>query len=389
MARPDIVVIGGGIAGLSAATRLARHGRVVVLEAEGALGYHSSGRSVSFSHYGIGNAAVRGLTAYSRSFYEQQPEGFCPTPLCRVMPSLYIGTEAMLPDLKALYDGMAIFTHGIEWVGQARMKALCPALRTGAGCAVRGILDTSGLKLDSDALLQSFAKALRAAGGELRQGRRVASIKRQGQDWHVRAETGESWTAPVLVNAAGAWADRIAGMAGVQPIGLEPKRRTIIVIDPPAGMDVREWPFVHSAASDFYMLPEAGQILASPVDEVPDDPGDAQPDEYGIALAADRLQHYTTLNVARIAHRWAGLRSFVADRVPTAGFAPDAPGFFWLTGQGGYGLQTAPAMAEIVEVLTTGGDWPRGLSAVGVEPETVRPERLLAQPKHSPAVRTG
>ena len=389
MTTVDFLVIGGGVAGLSAAARLAQHGRVVVIEAEEALGYHSSGRSVSFSHYGIGDAAVRGLTAYSRSFYEDQPEGFCPTPLCRVMPSLYIATDEMLPQLEALYQGMSVFTDAIEWVGEAEMAALCPALRTGREGAVRGVLDTSGLKLDSDALLQSFAKALRVAGGELLQGRRVASIQRQGQDWHVRSETGESWTAPVLVNAAGAWADRIAAMAGVEPLGLKPMRRTIIVVDRPAGMDVHDWPFVHTAASDFYMLPEAGQLLASPVDEVPDDPCDAQPEEYDIALAADRLQHYTTLSVSRIAHRWAGLRSFVSDRVPTAGFAPDAPGFFWLAGQGGYGLQTAPAMAEIVEILATGGDWPKGLTDLGVAPETVRPERLFAQPKHSPAVRTG
>src|SRR3546814_639776 len=240
MTTVDFLGIGGGVAGLSAAARLTRHGRVVVIEAEGALGYHSSGRSVSFSHYGIGDAAVRGLTAYSRAFYEQQPEGFCPTPLCRVMPSLYLGTEEMLPSLEALYQGMAVFTDAIEWVSDAEMKALCPALKTGPGGAVRGILDTSGLKLDSDALLQSFARALRAADGELLQGRRVASIQRRGQDWHVRSETGESWTAPVLVNAAGAWVDKIAAVAGVAPIGLEPKARKSVGVDPPAGTDGAE-----------------------------------------------------------------------------------------------------------------------------------------------------
>ncbi len=388
MTTTDFLVIGGGVAGLSAAARLARHGRVVVLEAEEAHGYHSSGRSVSFSHFGIGDAIVRGLTAYSQPFFENQPEDFCPTPLCRVMPSLYVSGEETMPALEALHAQMARFTDTVEWIGETEMTALCPILRTGPGAAVRGVVDRSGLKLDADALLQSFARAARGAGAELHTGRRIASIARQGQDWSVRTEGEEEWSAPVLVNAAGAWADRIAALAGVAPLGLEPKRRTIIVVDPPAGMDVGHWPFAHSIVGDFYMMPEAGQLLVSPADEVPDDPGDAQPEDYDIALAADRLEHYTTLSVTRIAHRWAGLRSFVADRVPTAGFAPDAPGFFWLAGQGGYGLQTAPAMAEIVETLVTDGAWPEALSALGVTPDKILPDRLFAQPKHSPSVRT-
>ena len=263
------------------------------------------------------------------------------------------------------------FTDAIRPVDAAEMAALCPVLRTGP--PVRGLFDPTGLKLDADALLQSFARAVRDAGGEILTGRRIAAIERSGGAWLARTEAGEVHAAPILVNAAGAWADRIAALAGVAPLGLQPKRRTIIVVDPPAGIDVAAWPFVHSAAGDFYMLPEAGQILASPVDEVADDPCDAQPDDYDVAFAADRLEHYTTLKVARIAHRWAGLRTFTADRVPTAGFAPDAPGFFWLAGQGGYGLQTAPAMAEIAEALITGAAWP----APGAIPEQIRPERLL------------
>jgi D-arginine dehydrogenase len=175
----------------------------------------------------------------------------------------------------------------------------------------------------------------------------------------------------------------VATLAGVRPLGLQPKRRTIIVVDPPAGMDASHWPFVHTGAGDFYMLPEAGQLLVSPVDEVEDEPGDAAPEDYDVALAAWQLERYTTLSVTRIAHRWAGLRSFVADRTPTAGFDPEAPGFFWLLGQGGYGLQTCPAMAAIVEALATGGAWPEGLAERGVSPEAVLPERLRASPSGS------
>jgi D-arginine dehydrogenase len=360
MERADFLILGGGIAGLSVAARLTRHGRVVVLEGEEALGYHSSGRSVSFSHYGIGGDTVRALTAYSRASLGP--------PLGRPFPTLYFADEAMLPQLDALAAGMARFTDAIQLVDTAAMSALFPPLRPGV--AVRGLLDATGLKLDADLILQTLAREIRAAGGAVLTGRRIAVI---APGWTVRTEAGEAFAAPILVNAAGAWADGIAALAGVAPLGLQPKRRTIIVVDAPPKSG--GWPFVHSVAGDFYLLPEAGRLLVSPVDEVPADPSDAQPEDYDLALAADRLEHYTTIAVARIAHRWAGLRTFTADRVPTAGFAPDSPGFFWLAGQGGYGFQTAPAMAEIGEALITGAAWPKGLAELGVLVEQVAPKR--------------
>jgi D-arginine dehydrogenase len=366
----DFIIIGGGIAGLSAAARLAGHGKVIVVEAEEALGYHSSGRSVSFSHYGIGNAAVRALTAQSRPFFEQPPAGFSEVPIARTFASLYFAEEGALPALASLEAAMAQFTDAIRPIDAAQLAALCPVLKTGPGAALRGLLDPTGLKLDADILLQGYARAVRARSGEIRLGHRVAAIGRRGDAWIVDG----SLSAPILVNAAGAWADAVAALAGIRPLGLQPRRRTIIAVDPPPGADIAAWPFAHSVAGDFYMLPEAGRLLVSPADEVADDPCDAQPDDYDIALAADRLEHYTSVRVARIAHRWAGLRTFTADRTPTAGFALGAAGFFWLAGQGGYGLQTAPAMAEIVEALVTGAPWPADLAA---SPAQIAPERLL------------
>jgi D-arginine dehydrogenase len=362
MERADFLVVGGGVAGLSAAARLARHGRVILLEGEEALGYHSSGRSVSFSHYGIGGAAVRALTAWSRGRFKP--------PLGRIFSTLYFAEEAALPALDALAADMAAFTDAIRPVDAAEMAALFPPLRTGPGGAVRGLLDPTGLKLDADLILQDYAREVRAAGGAVLTGRRVVAAE---PGWTVRTESGERFSAPVLVNAAGAWADRFASLAGVAPLGLTPLRRTIIVVDPPAGAAIDSWPFALSATRDFYLQPEAGRLLVSPVDEVADDPCDAQPEDYDIALAADRLEHYTDIVVTRIAHRWAGLRTFAPDRVPKAGFAPDAPGFFWLAGQGGYGFQTAPAMAEIVEALITGAAWPKGLAELGLRVEQVSP----------------
>jgi D-arginine dehydrogenase len=376
MTGSDFLIVGGGIAGLSAAARLSRHGKVVVLEAEEALGYHSSGRSVSFSHFGIGNAAVRGMTGWSRPFFEQPPQGFSDTPVARAMATIYMADEAQVPALDALAADMASFTDAVERIGTARIAALCPVVRTGGDRAVAGLYDPTGLKLEAAALLQGYARIVRGSGGAVLNGRRVARIDRRGETWEVATEAGETFSAPILVDSAGAWSDTVAAMAGVAPIGLQPKRRTIIVVDPPAGMAVGAWPFVHSVGGDFYMLPEAGQLLVSPVDEVDDVPHDAAPEEYDAALAAYRLEQYTTLTVTRIAHRWAGLRSFVADRTPTAGFDPDVPGFFWLVGQGGYGLQTAPAMAAIVETLATRAAWPEGLAELGVTPGQVTPGRL-------------
>ena len=215
----DFLIIGGGIAGLSAAARLARHGRAIVIEAEDGARLSCSGRSVSFSHYGIGNAAVRGLTAHSRPFFEAQPEGFCTSPISRPVPSLYFAAEDALPALAALEADMAAFTDAIRPVGAAEMAALCPVA---AAAPVRGLLDPTALKLDADALLQSYARRVRGAGGEVRTGQRIEAIERRDGAWVVDG----SASAPVLVNAAGAWADRIAALAGVKPLGLQPRRRT-------------------------------------------------------------------------------------------------------------------------------------------------------------------
>ena len=231
-----------------------------MLEAEEALGYHSSGRSVSFSHFGIGNEAVRALTAYSRPFFEAPPEGFSEAPIARPFATLYFADDETLSALEALDSGMEGFTTGCG--GSIRRKS--PHAAQSSAAHRRGLLDPTGLKLDADNLLQSSGRSVRRAGGAIRLGERVDSIGRLGALWTVNG----AFAAPVLVNAAGAWADRVAALAGVAPLGLSPKRRTIIAIDPPAGMQISAWPFVHSAAGDFYMLPEAGQILVSPVDEV-------------------------------------------------------------------------------------------------------------------------
>jgi D-arginine dehydrogenase len=367
----DFLIIGGGIAGLSAGAKLAKHGRVVVLEAEDAPGYHSSGRSVTFSHFGIGGATVRALTAESRGFFLDPPEGF--GDLCKVVPALFIANEAMVPVLDDLERITRSLSAAVERLDEAGAAHYCPALRWAPDAVAAAFVHREGLRLEPHALLQGYARAIKAAGGDVVTGARVSAI---GPRWRVTTDSGDTYEAPILINAAGAWADQVATLAGVRPLGLTPLRRTIIVFDPPAEMDVRGWPFVKTAVDYMYMLPDSGRLLASPVDENPDDPCDAQPDEYNMALAAHRVTEFTSLEVRRITHKWAGLRTFSADRVPVAGFAPDAEGFFWLAGQGGYGLQTAPAMAEIAEALAIGSDWPAHLRAAAVTPDKIRPERF-------------
>lgn len=360
----DIMIIGGGIAGLSAAAALAAHGRVIVLEAEDSLGVHSSGRSATFLHFGIGGQTVRALTAFSRK--SEFADIATPT------PALFIANEGMRARLTELQGEMSNHTTTVRAVDEGEMRDLCPVLRFGGDAVVAGVVDTAGLKLDADALLQGYARTVRGGGGKVVNGERAAAISRDGA-WRVTTERGNVYSAPILIDAAGAWADQVAVLAGVMPLGLTPLRRTIIVVD---AEDCAGWPFVKTAVDEFYLLTSGGRVLASPVDEVPSEPGDAQPEEYDIALAAHRLEQWTTLPVRRIQHRWAGLRTFTHDRIPVAGFAPDAPGFFWLAGQGGYGLQTAPGMAAAVAAIITGGSWPAGLTANGITPADLAPERL-------------
>lgn len=371
MSSSDIIVVGGGVAGLSAAAALSAHAKVVVLEAEEAIGFHSSGRSATMLHYALGDPLVRALTLASRAFFEAPPDGFAEAPLGRRMPVLIHARQSELPALDALEQAIAPFAR-LERVDEAEIRALCPVIRTGEGQAVAGLADRNGIRLDPHALLQGYARRLRRAGGAIVTSARVVSIDRAGDGWQVETERGERQSAPILVNAAGAWADAIAAMAGARPLGLQPLRRTIITFDAPEAMDVAAWPFAKTVGDELYFAPESGRLFASPMDEVATDPCDAQPDEYEVALAAHRVEERTTMKVERVHGRWAGLRSFAPDRHPVAGFAPDAPGFFWLAGQGGFGLQTAPAMAAIVESLVAGAPWPVDTAA----PEELSPARF-------------
>jgi len=368
----DVLVIGGGIAGLSAAAEIASQARVIVLEGESQIGFHSSGRSATMLHYALGDPLIRALTLASRSFFDSPPDGFSDVPLGRRMAVLIHAREDERTALDALNEDISKFA-ALQRLDATGAHQLCPLLRPDA---LYGIADPNGIRLDPHAMLQGFARQLRRSGGELRTDARVAVIGRRSGSWQVTTQAGDKLSAPIVVNAAGAWADAVAKLAGVRQIGLQPKRRTIITFDAPAGTDLDSLPFAKTVGDELYFAPESGRLFACPMDEVPSDPCDAQPDEYEMALAVERMQERTTVTVQRIVSRWAGLRSFTADKHPVVGFAPDAEGFFWLAGQGGAGLQTSPAMSRIAAALVLAARWP----VPGVAEAELSPARFLRQP---------
>ena len=371
MSNADILVIGGGIAGLSAAAALSRHARVAVLEAEEQVGYHSSGRSATMLHYALGDRLVRALTLASRPFFDRPPQGFSDVPLGQRMPVLVYGRDDEREALDRLEAEISQFAS-LERLDAAGVHQLCPLLKEDAR---HGIADFDAIHLDPHAMLQGNLKQLVSRGGELHAGQRIATMERRAGVWEMASEKGDRFSAPIVVNAAGSWADAIARLAGVQPIGLEPKRRTIITFNAPPGTDLEHLPFAKTVGDELYFAPESGRLFASPMDEVPSDPMDAQPEEYEVALAAYRMEERTTVEVRHVHSKWAGLRTFTPDRHPAAGFAPEAEGFFWLAGQGGFGLQTSPAMAAIVEAMLAGTPWP----VADVERSALAPDRFFRQ----------
>ncbi|MDA0703983.1 MAG: FAD-binding oxidoreductase [Proteobacteria bacterium] len=374
----DLAVIGGGIAGAAIAYRMAPHCSVTLLERESQPGYHSTGRSAAGLSETLGAPAIRALTRFGRPFLETPPEGFAQAPLTRRRSWLFVGREDQRRDYDAL---CAEAGDGIEILDPAEAERLLPILRP--GYAAHAALEPKACDLDVDAIHKGFLRGARAAGARFLTDAEVGAMSRRGGVWQIETTAGRI-EAPVVVNAAGAWADAIALLAGVRPIGLVPKRRTALILDPPEGMDPTDWPELDDMSEEFYLKPEVGKLLASPADETPMTAQDAQPDEMDIAVCVERIQQATVLQVRRIEHSWAGLRSFVADRVPVIGFDYEAEGFFWLAGQGGAGIQTSPGLSEAAATLLRGQAWPAGLAALGLEPAMLSPARLTTRKEFMP-----
>ena len=367
--QPDIVVIGGGIAGCSVAAALAAHRKVQLVEMESHAGYHSTGRSAAVFSETYGNDLIRALTRASRDFFYAPPPGFAAAPLVTPRHVLLLarhGQEAALDD----FVDLARAVGAVERLSIDGSLALCPVLRPEVLSAAA--LCTSPADIDVHELQQGYLRLLRRRGGLATMASPILALERDAGGWRINTKDGEI-RAPILVNAAGAWAGEIGRLAGAEDIDLQPLRRTACLIAPPADQDIAAWPMLLNVEEEFYLKPDAGMLLLSPADETLTAPCDAQAEELDLAIAVDRLEQATTLQVRRIARKWAGLRSFVADRSPVLGFDATQPGFFWLAALGGYGIQTAPALSRIAADLIL---WAGSSDMPGVDLAAMRPDRF-------------
>jgi D-arginine dehydrogenase len=370
--KADVIVVGAGIAGASVAYELAATHRVLLLEREPQPGIHSTGRSAAIFSEIYGNATVRALSRASRDFLFAPPEGFTPTPLVSPRATLFIAPKEQVAALRAMRDDADV-AAGTEPISVADALRRVPILRREQ--IVEALYEPGASDIDVNGLHQAFLRGFKARGGALVCDVRIESLDRKGGAWRAGARE-VAYEAPILVNAAGAWADEVAALAGASPLGIQPKRRTVVLLDAPAEHDIRDWPLTIDAEETFYFKPGAGRILLTPADETPSAPCDAQPEEMDIALAVDRFETMTTMNVRRVVHKWAGLRSFAPDRTPVVGFDPDVQGFFWLAGQGGYGMQTSSGMARAAAALVRGENLPADIRREGVSLAALSPQRL-------------
>ena len=368
----DFIVIGAGIAGASVAAELGRVARVVLLEMERQPGYHTTGRSAATFAPSYGPQPIRALTRASEGFFRAPPDGFTDQSLFSPRSILMTARADQVGKLEAMMAEVAQDV-AIERLDAAQVRQAQPLLRR--GYAAGGVLDRSGQDIDVHALHQGYLTAFRRAGGDIVTNSPVSAMIRHKADWQVSA--GEAvFSAPVVVNAAGAWADIVGAMAGAESIGLKPKRRSAMMIDAPPGLHADPWPITVDIEEQFYLKPDAGRLLISPANEDPDIPSDVQPEEMDVALCIDRIERAFDITVARILSKWAGLRSFVADKSPVVGFCEQAEGFFWLAGQGGYGIQTAPALSRLGAALALGQEAPRDILDQGLDPASIAPGRL-------------
>jgi len=329
----DVLIIGGGVAGLTVGAALAAQTRVMVLEAEGVLGYHASGRSAAMFEPNYGSAPVRALSRASEAFFREG--GY-------LSPRGFLLVSSFGEDTEFEADRAALGCHEIS---VAAAQDFVPILK--ADHIARAGYHAGAEDIDTDRLLQSCARRIRHSGGAVETSARVTRIAWRGAHWEITA--GEQHLkAARLVNAAGPWADHVARLAGVTPLGIVPHRRSMARIAAPGGHDLSAWPMFFGTGETWYAKPDAGQLIVSPAEEDPTDPMDAWADDLVLAEGMERYQAFVTEPVTRPVATWAGLRSFAPDRSLVLGPDPQNPAFVWCAGQGGYGFQTAPAASKLV-----------------------------------------
>lgn len=364
------MILGGGIAGVSIAAELSAHAKVLLIERERSFGYHSTGRSAALFVETYGPPLIRELTRASREFFVRPAGAFRSVELSRHRGMILIaraGEERRLDRLAQTLGSDAGFL-----IGRDECLRMVPILRGERICG--GYYENQALDLNVDAIHQSYMRLARERGAEFINGLE-SKVQRVGQRWSIDIGTS-SVHAPIIVNAAGAWADEVAVRLGASAIGLMALRRTAVLVDPPPQFEIGTWPAVMDAEEQYYFKPDAGKLLLSPADKTLSAPCDAQPEELDIAIAVDRVQQVTDLPVRRVNHAWAGLRTFSSDCLPVVGPDPNVPGLFWLAGQGGYGIQTAPALAQLATALALGNGIPESLAGMDLCTERISPNRF-------------
>ena len=373
MEKADFVVIGGGIAGASAAFELATHGQVVLLEKEDTLGYHTTGRSAAMFTEAYESGIVRRLTMASRAFLEKPPDGFSPDPLLRPLALLFLGRSSQRIEIEALAAEVGHLGPPVEVLERDAVLELCPILD--ASYVGSGVLEPHAKEIDVHALHQGFVAGARGRGTHIESGSEASVIEQATGGWTV-GSFRERWETPVVVNAAGAWCDEVGVLAGARPLGLQPMRRTAFTFPPPEGLDPQGLPFVNDVDEQWYFKPEGIGFLGSLSEETPMPPHDVRHTERDVALAVSRITDAVTFEIPVVRNAWAGLRSFVGDRVPVVGEDPEQRGFYWLAGQGGFGIMTSPAMALAITGLVVEGRLPTPLQEQGLRAEDLSPARL-------------
>lgn len=370
--RFDIIVIGAGIAGASVAAELAKEARVLLLEMESQPGYHTTGRSAAIFAPNYGPAPIRALTRASEAFFSSPPEGFAENALLSPRLVLMVARDDQSGVLDALIAEVADESI-VERLDADEVKSVQPLLRSGYACG--GMLDRGGKDIDVNSLHQGFLRTFSGLDGALANRAAVTSLARSEGLWSVETAAG-TFEAATVVNAAGAWADEVGALAGAEIIGLTPKRRTALIVAAPDGVEADSLPLTVDIEEEFYLKPDAGRLLISPADETPSPACDAQPEELDVAICVDRIMTAFDVSVRRIENKWAGLRSFVKDKAPVAGFSAKVDGFFWLAGQGGYGIQTAPALARFAAALILSKSVPQDILDEGLDPASIAPDRF-------------
>lgn len=367
----DFVVIGGGIAGVSAAAHLAPHGSVVLLETESSLAYHTTGRSAAIYIVNYGGAGSRPLALASKDFLENPPDFAADDPLLTPRGALWVATPEQLAALDAIAQAGKASGADSETLTPEEVMGLAPMMKpTMLG---GGIFESDAKDVDVAGLHQAFVRIIRKHGGTIKPGAPVAGLSRSGNNWVIDTPDGSIETGAV-VNASGAWGDEVARLAGIPPVGLQPKRRTAFMV--PGSEDFAATPMVVNVEHDYYFRPDGTQLLCSLAEEVPSDPTDPKPRMEDVALAIERINDVTTLGIRTVNSQWTGLRTFAPDGDMVIGEEPDAKGFFWLVGLGGTGITTAPAFGALVASQVLHEGLPPHLEAAGVDPTITAPDRF-------------